>query len=169
MRRTTANEWRTKEALAIIEGMCHNGLTDEDIAKNIGISRKTLYNWRQKYSEIEEAMKHGKDIADIIVENALYRRATGHSLKTVTVDEVLDEDGKPTGNKQRRTVIKEISPDTSAIIWWLKNRKGEQWRDKPTEIVEEYEDDGLIAALKDCADKLFVYGDDSWMLPVDED
>ena len=76
-----------------------------------------------EYPEISEALKKGKEVVDIEVENALLKRALGYSYEEKKV-EVSEE-----GTKVTKT-IKEVVPDTTAQIFWLKNRRPEQWRDK---------------------------------------
>lgn len=113
-------------------------MTDEQIAHNIGISVSTLYDWKNKYPEISESLKTGKEIIDVIVENALLKKATGISKlvkKPIKVKEVLYEDGKRVSEKEHIEYADEeiyIPPDTTAQIFWLKNRKPDTWRDKPT-------------------------------------
>lgn len=130
--------WRTKEGLLLIEGWARDGLTDEQVAHNMGISRKTLYVWIEKYSDICDALKKGKDVADREVESALYRRAVGYRTKKQTRELRLN---RKTG-KQEMKVVKEteeeVAPDVTAAIFWLKNRKPEEWRDK-----RDVEIDGL--------------------------
>ena len=74
-------EWLTKEKLELITGWCRNGLSDEQIAHNMGIHVTTLYTWKSKYKEFDEAMKIGKEVADLMVENALFKRACGFTLE----------------------------------------------------------------------------------------
>lgn len=116
--------WLTQEGLLKVEGWARDGLTDEQIAQNIGVTTKTLYEWKKSYGEICESLKRGKEIVDRQVENALLKRALGYEC-----NEVREE---YEGNSMvKRTVIqKEIPPDTTAQIFWLKNRKPEDWRDK---------------------------------------
>lgn len=92
-------EWLTEDGLLMIEGWARDGLTDEQIAGNMGISTGRLYEWKKSYREIDEALKRGKAPVDIQVENALLQKALGG--------------------------------DVTAMIFWLKNRKPKQWRDKP--------------------------------------
>jgi hypothetical protein len=91
-------DWLTEEKLILLRGWARNGLTDEQIAHNMGIATGTLYEWKKKYTEINEALKESKEIADIAVENALY--------------------------------LKALNGDTTAMIFWLKNRKSKDWREK---------------------------------------
>ena len=74
----------------------------------------------KKYSEISESLKSNKEIADIAVENALYKRAIGYQYTETTKE----------AGKVVKTVVKEVAPDTTAQIFWLKNRQPERWRDK---------------------------------------
>ena len=111
--------WLTEEGLLLLEGWARDGLTDEQIAHNIGISTSTLNNWKNKYVEILESLKKGKEVVDYAVENALLKNA--------------------------------LKGDTTAQIYWLKNRRPDKWRDKPG-----YEDtrelDKLDAILKGLRD-----------------
>ena len=113
-------EWITEEGLIKIEGWAKDGLTDEQIAHNIGINVKTLYDWKNKYSNIRNTLKKGKEVVDREVENALLKRAMGYRY-----DEITKEGGVVT-----KVVTKEVQPDTTAQIFWLKNRKPREWRDK---------------------------------------
>lgn len=117
-------EWLTPEGLIKIEGWARDGLTNEQIAYNIGIRDKTLYEWKNKYSEISEALKKGKEVIDRHVENALLKRALGYEFDEVTSELIQ---GKLIETK---VVRKQVAPDVTAQIFWLKNRKPREWRDK---------------------------------------
>ena len=67
-------EWITKEGLIRIQGWARDGLSDEQVAANMGISRSTLNAWKKKFPDISDTLKKGKDIADREVENALFNR-----------------------------------------------------------------------------------------------
>ena len=67
--------WLTDDGLLLIAAWARDGLTNEQIANNVSISRETLNQWRNKYPSISDALKKNKEIADIEVENALYRKA----------------------------------------------------------------------------------------------
>lgn len=140
--------WITPEGLLKIEGWARDGLTDEQIANNMGVNKATLYRWKEKYCDICDSLKKGKDVVDRQVENALLRRALGYEYNEV---KEKYEYGKIT---ERTVTKKEVVPDVTAQIFWLKNRKPEKWRDKP-----EYEDhsaidklDEIIKGLKHNAD-----------------
>lgn len=72
-----AEFWLEKDNLILLNGWKRNGLTDEQIAENMGISRRTFYNWRNKYPQIEKVTKLGKEHANFAVENALFKKAIG--------------------------------------------------------------------------------------------
>lgn len=128
-------QWLTEEGLLQLEAWARNGLTDEQIAANMGITRSTLNEWKKKYSDISDTLKRGKDIVDIQVENALLKRALGYTYIETTQERVDDYDPHTdlkTGSHMEvtKTVTKEVQPDTTAQIFWLKNRKPDTWRDK---------------------------------------
>lgn len=120
-------ETDVKPRLVEIEAWKRDGLTDEQIFKNLGISRDTFYKYKEKYSDFSEAIKKGKEVADIEVENALFKRAIGYKYKEV-IKEVKEIDGKKT--TYIKEVIKEMPGDVGAQIFWLKNRKSSKWKDK---------------------------------------
>lgn len=155
-------EWLTKEGLLKIEGWARDGLTDEQIAHNMGISRSTLNEWKKKYSDISDTLKRGKEVTDIMVENSLLKRALGYEYKErkyaqvemseeehylkqqiavnqfkldhpeATIEEIrLVEMGV---SKFKSILVeektKEVPPDVTAQIFWLKNRKPNEWREK---------------------------------------
>lgn len=139
--------WLTPEGLLKLEGWARDGLTDEQIAQNMGVNKATLYRWKEKYCDICDTLKRGKDVVDRQVENALLKRALGYEYEEV---KVKFEDGVIT---ERAVTKKEVVPDTTAQIFWLKNRKPDKWRDKPG-----YEDtseldklDAILKGLKDNA------------------
>ena len=118
------DEWLEQDKLILLEGWARNGLTEEQIAKNIGISRQSLWKWKEKEVDILNALKKGKEVVDIEVENALLKRALGY---TITLKEQkVDKDGCV--HDLKKDV--HIPGDTTAQIFWLKNRRKQQWRDK---------------------------------------
>lgn len=136
--------WLTPEGLTLLEGWARDGLTDEQIAHNMGISAATLYNWKSKYLEIVEALKKGKDVIDREVENALLKRALGFQYDEITLK----------GGVETKRVTKMVVPDTTAQIFWLKNRRPDKWRDKPESVkTDKLEDDPLTESLERMLDE----------------
>jgi len=109
--------------LELVEAWCRDGATDKDIMQRLGISHDLFYKWKNEKPEFADTLKSGKEIVDAQVENALLKKALGYSYteeKVVTM---------PDGSVKTEKVIKEVSPDTTAQIFWLKNRKPYEWRD----------------------------------------
>lgn len=118
-------EWLEPEGLLKIEGWARDGLTDEQIAIKMGIRRETLYAWKKDFPNISNALKRGKEVVDRQVENALLKRALGYEYEEV-------KEKFENGICVERTITKkEVVADTTAQIFWLKNRKPDEWRDKP--------------------------------------
>ena len=121
------HEWLTKEGLTLIEGWARDGLIDEQIAANIGITTTTLYDWKRKYADFSDALKKGKETSDYEVENALFKSATGYEYEErKEVQEVVD------GVMRKRVEVtrKQVPPNATSAIFWLKNRKPDKWRNK---------------------------------------
>lgn len=136
MARGKYKEWLTDEGLLQLGAWARDGLTNEQIAANIGISRKTLQEWCVKYSDIRDTLKRNKEIIDAQVENALLKRALGYTVTEVKT--VESAKGTVT-----TTMVKEIAPDVTAGIFWLKNRQRPKWGDKPVEKTESEENQSV--------------------------
>ena len=116
--------WLTPEGLLKLEGWARDGLTDEQITKNMGITRETLSQWRKKYPDISDTLKRGKEVVDRQVENALLKRAIGYEYEEVSEKY---ESGMMT---EKKITKKQVVPDVTAQIFWLKNRRPDKWKDK---------------------------------------
>ncbi|KKU53564.1 MAG: hypothetical protein UX75_C0036G0039 [Candidatus Moranbacteria bacterium GW2011_GWE2_47_10] len=116
----------------IAEGYARRGLSDADIAKNLGISVNTFYVYQNKYEEFSKAIQRGKKPANLIVENALYKRCLGFVSEEVKERVFDDDQGKP--RTEITTTRKEIIPDINAIRFWLTNREPELWKNFREEI-----------------------------------
>ena len=117
-----------KGKLDLVTAWARDGLTEEQIAHNLGIGMSTLSKYKVEHIEIVEALKQGKEVIDYQVENQLLKRAMGYTYEEVT-SEVRVIDGEPVMMETKR-VTKEVAPDVTAQIFWLKNRKPNEWRDK---------------------------------------
>ena len=146
-----AAPWLTEQGLALVTGWARRGLTDEQLAKNMKISRSTLSVWRKNYPELDKALEYNKDIADIQVENSLFKRATGYDY-----DEETWFKDKETGELiLTKKITRHVVPDTAAQIYWLKNRRPDLWRDRPATVANDAENtlinyfDALAEALRE--------------------
>ena len=99
----------------LVEAWARDGLTDIQIAHNLGISKDTFYTYKKEHSDFADALKRGKEVVDIEVENALLKRALGYE-----VEEVTYEDGKPV-----KCVVKQIAPDVTAQKMCIRDRSVE--------------------------------------------
>lgn len=101
------------------------GLTDAEMAAVFDVEEKTINNWKAAYPEFLQSLKRGKDIADAKVTQSLFHRATGYEHKAVKI--VADA---KTGAEHQVEYIERYPPDTTACIFWLKNRQRAKWRDR---------------------------------------
>lgn len=130
------NKYKThvEPKLLLVEAWARDGVIDEDIAKKLGVAYSTFREYVKKYSALLAALKKGKEVADVEVENALFKRATGYQYDEVTreSEKRIDPETGELVNVMVETkrVTKEVQPDVTAQIFWLKNRRPDKWRDK---------------------------------------
>lgn len=121
MAKGKVSEWLEEDKLLLLQGWARDGLSDEQIAENMGISVRTLYRWKNEYCQLCHVLKKGKDAADREIENALFKRAKGYDYEEIR-EEIKD------GKVVKKIVTqKHIPGDTTAQIFWLKNRKSDHW------------------------------------------
>lgn len=107
------------------EKLCSLGATDSDLADFFGVTTRTIYRWLSEFPDFCQAIKTAKAEADIRVERSLYHRASGYSVEATKIF-------MPAGATEPvyAKYIEHYPPDTVACIFWLKNRKPDQWREK---------------------------------------
>ena len=136
----------------LAEKYARQGLSDTQIAANLGIVVGTFYKYQNEHIEFKEAIKRGKKPVDIEVENKLLKRALGYQY-TEEQREIEMIDGQPV-IKKIKTTTKEVAPDVGAIAFWLKNRNPNDWKERkeidindkkltPEEIKQELKDIGI--------------------------
>lgn len=119
------------------------GLKDSEIAKFFGIRESTLNYWKQKYPSFLESLKKGKLDADGEVVKSLYNRAVGAVVtiqQAIKVKNVTYKDGKRLKETEDVKLVElrqELPPDTTACIYWLKNRQPDKWRDKVEHALDD--------------------------------
>jgi len=119
--------------------LCELGATDEELAEFFEVDRATIYRWKHDQPKFCDALKIGKSASDSRVEQSLYHRAIGYTFDSEKVMTVAQ--GNNMGSVIERVPIREhVPPDVTAGIFWLKNRKPTEWRDK-----QEVEHSGSIA------------------------
>lgn len=99
------------------------GATDAELAEFFEVSEKTLNTWKKTHPEFLQSLKDGKSVADDKVQNSLFQKAVGYSHPDTHVS-------NHQGTVTLTPVVKHYPPDTTACIFWLKNRKPAEWRDK---------------------------------------
>lgn len=118
------------------------GLIIKEVSKRLGISVRSFYRYQNEYEELGNIVIESKAIADYRVEESLFRRAVGYDYDETKV--VVDDDGKKRVEKSR----KHMPPNVAAIIFWLKNRMPDKWKQNvqsPPNM--DVEDDGFLEAL----------------------
>lgn len=103
--------------------LCMLGATDKEMADFFGVAESTLNLWKKEHKEFSESLKRGKVLADANVANRLYQRAMGYEHPE---DKIFNDNGEPL----IIPTVKHYPPDSVAAIFWLKNRRKDQWRDK---------------------------------------
>jgi hypothetical protein len=105
--------------------LCELGATDADLAEFFDVSERTINRWQVRFPEFCRSLKVGKETADDRVERSLFHRANGYTYDAVKIF-------MPAGAKEPHYAPyrEHVPPDTTACIFWLKNRRKEQWRDR---------------------------------------
>lgn len=121
------------------EKLCKLGATDKELADFFGVDERTINRWKDTKPEFCQSLKTGKLLADANVAERLFQRAMGYSHEAVKIF----PNGGPENGPQLVPFVEHYPPDTTAAIFWLKNRQPAKWRDK---VVSENvgKDDGPI-------------------------
>ncbi len=126
------------------------GYTDKNIADFYKVREQTVNNWKNAHPEFFESLKRGKDDYDSnVIEKSLAKRAAGYQYTETT--KTITEKGKKVIIKE---VVKEVAPDPTSMIFWLKNRSPDRWRDKQSIELGVRLEDVLAALPKEFADKV---------------
>ena len=138
-------EWEQEEKLTLITGWAKEGLSDEQIANNMGVARSKLFDCRKSSELISNALKKGKEVTDYEVENAMYKSAIGYNVK-VAKQFKLKTVSYIDGNRHEKEELVEgyeeihVPANVTAQIFWTKNRKPDLWKDRvDVAEVQEYE------------------------------
>lgn len=118
----------TEEHVEQAAKLCALGATDDEMADFFGIHRATLYRWKIEYPAFCDAIKTAKEIADERVERSLYQKATGYDITEEQAIKLKVEQHKE--EVEVVEVRKHVPADTTAAIFWMKNRRSDRWRDK---------------------------------------
>lgn len=126
-RQTLYEKLDIKDKLGLVEGWKRDGLTDEQIAHNLGVSKHSLIKWKKEKPDFSDAIKKGKEVSDYELENALHKRATGYYYKEETV----------TNKGDVVQIEKYEHANPTSLIFALKNRLPAKYRDKVEQEVTQ--------------------------------
>lgn len=131
--------------------LCLLGHTDAEMAEFFEVDVSTIHRWKIDYPEFCDSIKRGKEIADMDVAEKLLERAQGAVVVRQQAIKMKDtqynHEGKKISEEERIEVVNLVhqeAPDTTALIFWLKNRKSSQWRDK-----QDIQHSGSISTMSD--------------------
>lgn len=108
--------------------LCQLGATDSEIADFFGVHVATVHRWKHDHQEFCDSLKNGKEVSDERVERSLYQKAVGYAFteqQAIKVRKSKDQEEVEVVEVERHAPA-----DTTAAIFWLKNRRSGQWRDK---------------------------------------
>ena len=128
-----------KPKLEALKEHYEHGATMPDLAAFLGISTSTLYKLKDEHADVAEAVKTARSRADAHIESALFKRATGYDYQELQGMKERGDNGE-LETKNARFVTKHVPPDVTACIFWLKNRKPDDWNDRRTLMIEDIDD-----------------------------
>lgn len=136
--------WLTEDGLILIKGWARTCTYKKEIAEKMGISDTCLNKWCETYPEIDEAVKQSREVVDFMVENAILKAALGYKTKEVkvTVGKVVKNGAE--FELLKETVTREVPPNVNAGIFWLNNRKFDDWKRNRDKVVEIDPDDQQV-------------------------
>ena len=142
-------DFTDQDNLLIVEGLARDGLDNKDIAKYFGYSQEDFSRKVNSINQLSQALKRGRKPLEIIVENSLYRRATGLKVKT-QIRKFIERKCECGGDKDCphcngtgkiitdveivQETVTELPPDTGAAALWLKQKKPDIWNKQPLRI-----------------------------------
>lgn len=136
--------------------LCLLGATDKELAEFFSVSEQTLNKWKKDFPEFLESLKKGKSIADANVASKLYNRAIGYDYEEKHYETKQPKKDVPPELIEAKRIKKHVPADTTAAIFWLKNRQPEKWRDRKevdanvnlSDELESMTDEQLIAVIR---------------------
>lgn len=145
VRDSQVDYWLTDDGLTLLECWARDGLTDQEMALKVGVTKLALRQWRETYPEIAKALATGREIIDYKVENALLKAALGYTTKEVKVTLGKKVIGGETVQMLKETTTKEVAPNVMAAMFWLNNREFDKWKRNRDKVVDLDEQDNNIS------------------------
>lgn len=140
-------ETQVEPKLLLIEAWARDGLSEKQIARNLGIADSTFRAYKGRYGALSAALARGKEVVDVIVENALLKKCTGYDYTETTQEfKMVEAEG---GTPERvlvkeKTVTRHVPGDVTAQMFWLANRKKPTWKYKPEDTGAAEDGGGVI-------------------------
>lgn len=122
--------WISPDGLLLIEGWARDGLSKEQIAKNIGVRVETIIDWEKRFPQFSKALKKGREVVVRELENALIKRAKGYEVEETTEELKWNQTTHKRELMITKRTTKHIAPDTGALAFALKNYAPDKWRDR---------------------------------------
>lgn len=123
--------------LELIEGWLRNGISEREIARRLRIAHSTFQAYKRQFPDFSDHLKKGRELADIQVENALFRAAVGYEYEEVKTEyyengkkALQNNDPDAKQSKKITKITRRVAGDVTAQIFWLKNRRPDKWRDR---------------------------------------
>ena len=142
-----ARPWLTEDGLAQVYIWATLGLSDEQIANNMKIHRRTFYKWKEAYPEFSKALEEGKKPVDLMVENSLLKSALGYSEKQVEECYRKNESGE-LELFEKKIKTNPVSPSVRAMEVWLRNRQPDKWRNNQKEWLEKVRAETVLVEME---------------------
>lgn len=146
MAKSKVEYWLTSDGLTLLKGWARDGLTDKEIADRMNIARSTLNEWKNKYPDISDTLKKAKEIVDCEVEDSLLKKCFGYNASVIKHMKIKKTEYNTDGYKisEHEEIVEvqdevHIPADTTAQIFWLKNRQPDKWREKPKDTTDNKE------------------------------
>ena len=162
--------WLTEDGLELIRSWSRDTFSKAEIAKRMDINVNTLVKWQKQYEEINDAINVTRELVDYQVENAVLKAALGYKTKEIKVTI-----GKKVVNGEmvemlKETTTKEVPPNIKAAMFWLNNRKFDDWKLNRDKIVEVDPDDSqvTITIQRGAGKKIDVYDEDEEVTDEEE-
>ena len=129
--------------MTLVAGWAKSGLSDKQIAHNMGVAYSTFREWAKLSSALSAVLSKNKEVADFEVENACFKAAKGYYYTTEVDEEVIDKSGRIV--KLHKTLKYWMPPNATLVKFWLKNRQPDKWKENRIEVEQQEEaETGLI-------------------------
>jgi hypothetical protein len=130
-----------KKFVAQAKKLTELGATDRELAEFFGVEARTIHRWKIEHEDFCHSVKAGKIAADERVVKSLYNRAVGYSFDSEKIMTLTERDGDSSSSHiERVPTVEHVPPDVTACIFWLKNRRPQEWRDRVEQVNQDIKD-----------------------------